>query len=1038
MKRRERAIALVCREQRKSASGDSRDETLYGGGAILADDMGLGKTVDCIALVASTWTSACRWEASVSGGNERIVGDPQKGGSRGRVRCGATLIVMPLCLLDQWRAQIERHAAAPARVFVYHGSTRQRALAAVLSRDARAEEKVRPRSEYGGTDAAKQQSREEGSCGPAFVLTTYEVLRYEHEHVAAAEPRVSPEAERKGLYGVEWYRVILDEAHRIRIETGLCHRSALAIRSQRRWCVTGTPYNNACGDLRALAKFVGVAPYDRGAWWDEALASREHVSPSFARGQGIHRDRSSDSQCMQMRIWTPAQRSSDSAHDGSHSGIAMQQSHCRSVSLVCRNNRLALEHTGGSGGTQAMDRLCGAGEGDHVQRATSPSERNARGRDPTHDRHCSRTTTDAQQLPLDGLDGGGAGAHQEPNRARACRALQSWVDRFVLMRDKAQVASHLLPICHRRTIRIALDHDERLFYDTMLRAAARAYSSFAATPARDRARRSMLGAVLAWVGRLRQACNHPLLAAHVRVRLCARNRLSDRAAVQLIDRDDDDNNNNRGTDSKNNSGNKRKRANNARRHHEQCRCCARVLDGSPGGGVGQLVECGHPLCDHCAPHRPAGPWSWCSASNSCVGTSNGTSDDPEKGRGGVPLTAAKKPPRVHARRRRCPPCNATRRWGHRRVCGSPAAFQSSGVERSLSTSDSRDDQDGKADDSDGDGAGDKGKSNGQDDAPRGAESGKMRALVAYCREALAADPTSRIVVFSQWTSTLDMAGVFLQASGMDSVRYDGGITSASRRASILASFIASIGDTPSPDAVWCGNTVGGVVDCDNGQDRSGPVHSGSGDGSNPLDGTGKDRDGGQCAAYGMRLRSGRCVGRESAGANKGHGNARILLASLHCAGVGLDLSAANHVVLIDAWYNPFIEQQACDRVYRIGQTRPVHIVRLRTIGTVEADVVRIQMRKMAEAQSLGVGRAQAMVKRALSTTGADINSNDNNDDESALDEADLHEIFRRVMRRCRIVPAAGHPEAPSSKEHVTFIGKRKRPNGGRCAPPLGS
>ena len=49
----------------------------------------------------------------------------------------------------------------------------------------------------------------------------------------------------------------------------------------------------------------------------------------------------------------------------------------------------------------------------------------------------------------------------------------------------------------------------------------------------------------------------------------------------------------------------------------------------------------------------------------------------------------------------------------------------------------------------------------------------------------------------------------------------------------------------------------------------------------------------------------------------------ILLATLKCAGVGLDLSVANFVFLMDIWWNPAAEDQAIDRVHRIGQSKQV-------------------------------------------------------------------------------------------------------------------
>ncbi|WP_258861865.1 DEAD/DEAH box helicase [Marinitenerispora sediminis] len=65
------------------------------------------------------------------------------------------------------------------------------------------------------------------------------------------------------------------------------------------------------------------------------------------------------------------------------------------------------------------------------------------------------------------------------------------------------------------------------------------------------------------------------------------------------------------------------------------------------------------------------------------------------------------------------------------------------------------------------------------------------------------------------------------------------------------------------------------------------------------------------------------------------GEAPVLLLSLRAAGTGLNLTRADHVVHYDRWWNPAVEDQATDRAYRIGQTRPVQVHRLIAEGTVE-------------------------------------------------------------------------------------------------------
>lgn len=64
----------------------------------------------------------------------------------------------------------------------------------------------------------------------------------------------------------------------------------------------------------------------------------------------------------------------------------------------------------------------------------------------------------------------------------------------------------------------------------------------------------------------------------------------------------------------------------------------------------------------------------------------------------------------------------------------------------------------------------------------------------------------------------------------------------------------------------------------------------------------------------------------------------FLILSLKAGGTGLNLTAANHVIHYDRWWNPAVENQATDRAYRIGQERFVHVHKLITIGTIEEKI----------------------------------------------------------------------------------------------------
>ena len=74
---------------------------------------------------------------------------------------------------------------------------------------------------------------------------------------------------------------------------------------------------------------------------------------------------------------------------------------------------------------------------------------------------------------------------------------------------------------------------------------------------------------------------------------------------------------------------------------------------------------------------------------------------------------------------------------------------------------------------------------------------------------------------------------------------------------------------------------------------------------------------------------------------------RLFLISLKAGGVGLNLTAADYVFLLDPWWNPAAEAQAIDRAYRIGQTRPVFAYRLIARDTIEEKVRFMQEQKRA-------------------------------------------------------------------------------------------
>jgi SNF2 family DNA or RNA helicase len=90
------------------------------------------------------------------------------------------------------------------------------------------------------------------------------------------------------------------------------------------------------------------------------------------------------------------------------------------------------------------------------------------------------------------------------------------------------------------------------------------------------------------------------------------------------------------------------------------------------------------------------------------------------------------------------------------------------------------------------------------------------------------------------------------------------------------------------------------------------------------------------------------------------GGPPIMLLSLKAGGTGLNLTAANHVVHLDRWWNPAVENQATDRAYRIGQRRDVQVRKLVCVGTVEERIDAMLTGKQ-ELADLAVGTGENWV-----------------------------------------------------------------------------
>jgi SNF2 family DNA or RNA helicase len=90
----------------------------------------------------------------------------------------------------------------------------------------------------------------------------------------------------------------------------------------------------------------------------------------------------------------------------------------------------------------------------------------------------------------------------------------------------------------------------------------------------------------------------------------------------------------------------------------------------------------------------------------------------------------------------------------------------------------------------------------------------------------------------------------------------------------------------------------------------------------------------------------------------GEGGPSVLVISIRAGGRGLNLPAANHVFHFDRWWNPAVEQQATDRVYRFGQRKPVFVHSLICTATLEEKIDQLLESKKELAEKVISGRSE--------------------------------------------------------------------------------
>lgn len=205
-------------------------------GGILADDMGLGKTIQTLALI--------------------LANPPPK-----TAKCKTTLVVCPLGVLQQWVSEIrDKTFKGTLRVGVHHPSVQKLSpgqMSALYDVVVTSFEMVTRESPH-----PRKQSKPAASSSKAGASKKQQATRKDQ-----------PENERGPLFKLDFYRIILDEAHWVKNPSAERTRAVHELSGKFRWCLSGTPIQNHVSDLYPLFRFLQIPEYPTKEAFDKAITS---------------------------------------------------------------------------------------------------------------------------------------------------------------------------------------------------------------------------------------------------------------------------------------------------------------------------------------------------------------------------------------------------------------------------------------------------------------------------------------------------------------------------------------------------------------------------------------------------------------------------------------------------------------------------------------------------------------------------------------------------------------------------------------------
>ncbi|KAL7795339.1 SNF2 family N-terminal domain-containing protein [Trichoderma ceciliae] len=179
-------------------------ETTDWKGGLLGDEMGLGKTIQAVSLIMSDY--------------------PAK---------QPTLVLVPPVALMQWQSEIKSYTDGTLKTFVFHGTNHK----------------------------TKNITAKELKKFDVIMMSYNSLESMYRKQEKGFKRKDGIHKEKSVIHNITFHRAILDEAHCIKTRTTMTAKACFALKTDYRWCLTGTPLQNRIGELFSLVRFLNIKPF---------------------------------------------------------------------------------------------------------------------------------------------------------------------------------------------------------------------------------------------------------------------------------------------------------------------------------------------------------------------------------------------------------------------------------------------------------------------------------------------------------------------------------------------------------------------------------------------------------------------------------------------------------------------------------------------------------------------------------------------------------------------------------------------------------